>query len=79
MNRRISMSRYAGINSHCALAAKVKKITVNDTISEIFFSYAHFARERNPGKVEAHYRQGVLHLKLPKTEESKGHRVTVKG
>jgi HSP20 family protein len=33
----------------------------------------------DPKKVEANYRQGVLTVTLPRTEESKPHRITVQG
>jgi HSP20 family protein len=32
----------------------------------------------NPDRVEARYRNGVLELHLPKTEESRGRRIEVK-
>jgi HSP20 family protein len=32
----------------------------------------------NPDKIDAHYRNGVLSVHLPKTEQAKGRRVTIR-
>jgi HSP20 family protein len=37
------------------------------------------AHKTDPDKAEAAYRNGVLTLTLPKTEQSKGRRIEVKG
>ncbi len=44
-----------------------------------FFESVPLPSEIDESKVEAHYKSGVLTVKLPKTEESKGRRIEVKG